>query len=110
MTAWREYLQEEFQASSALPLWREAFLGMDWIALRMSSVYRGIGIPRGDGSAVVVIPGFMGSDQYLGDMNAWLKRIDYRPTSPSAATLRPGRPRPRLHETSRMHETGGPCT
>src|SRR5713226_1831656 len=79
MTAWREYLQEEFQASSALPLWREAFLGMDWIALRMSSVYRGIGIPRGDGSAVVVIPGFMGSDQYLGDMNAWLKRIDYTP-------------------------------
>ena len=79
MTAWREYLQEEFQASSTLPLWREEFLGMDWIALRMSSVYSGIGIPRGDGSAVVVIPGFMGSDQYLGDMNAWLKRIDYTP-------------------------------
>ncbi|MEO8456607.1 MAG: hypothetical protein ABI559_02230, partial [Chloroflexota bacterium] len=37
------------------------------------------GIPRGDGSAVVVIPGFMGSDQYLGDMNAWLKRINYQP-------------------------------
>lgn len=79
MTAWRKYLQEEFQASSTLPLWREAFLGIDWLALRMSPVFRGIGIPRGDGSAVVVIPGFMGSDQYLGDMNSWLKRINYTP-------------------------------
>ncbi len=52
---------------------------MDWISLRMSSVYRGIGVPRGDGSAVVVIPGFLGSDQYLGDMNAWLRRIGYQP-------------------------------
>jgi hypothetical protein len=75
MSSWRERLQREFQASTSLPLWREAFLGVDWISLRMSPVYRGIGIPRGDQSAVVVIPGFMGSDQYLGDMNAWLRRI-----------------------------------
>jgi triacylglycerol lipase len=79
MTAWRKYLQEEFQSSSTLPLWREAFLGIDWLSLRMSPVFRGVGIPRGDKSAVVVIPGFMGSDQYLGDMNAWLKRINYTP-------------------------------
>ncbi|HET9476445.1 MAG TPA: hypothetical protein VFP63_03050 [Dehalococcoidia bacterium] len=79
MSSWRERLQREFQASTSLPLWREAFLGVDWISLRMSPVYRGIGIPRGDQSAVVVIPGFMGSDQYLGDMNAWLRRIGYRP-------------------------------
>jgi len=45
----------------------------------MSAVYRGVGIPTGDHSAVVVIPGFMGSDQYLGDMNSWLRRIGYRP-------------------------------
>ncbi len=62
-----------------MPLWREAFLGMDWLSLRMSAVYRGIGIPKGDGSAVVVIPGFMGSDQYLGDLHSWLKRVGYRP-------------------------------
>jgi pimeloyl-ACP methyl ester carboxylesterase len=79
MTASRKRLQEEFQASSSLPLWREAFLGVDWIALRMSAVYRGVGIPKGDGSAVVVVPGFMGSDQYLGDFNSWLRRIGYRP-------------------------------
>ncbi len=79
MDDWRKQVEEEFQASAALPLWREALLGVDWLSLRMSPVYRGNGIPRGDGSAVVVIPGFMGSDQYLGDMNAWLRRIGYQP-------------------------------
>jgi pimeloyl-ACP methyl ester carboxylesterase len=79
MATWRKGVDEEFQASSSLPLWREALLGIDWLALRMSPVYRGVGVPPGDGSAVVVIPGFMGSDQYLADMHAWLRRIGYRP-------------------------------
>ncbi|KKM15990.1 hypothetical protein LCGC14_1690390, partial [marine sediment metagenome] len=63
----------------ALPLWREALVGMDWLALRASSVYRGVGVPHGDGSVVVLIPGFLGSDQYLGDMFSWLRRIGYQP-------------------------------
>lgn len=71
-------IEEEFRASM-LPIWREVLLGIDWLSLRVSPVYRGQGIPHGDGSAVVVVPGFMGSDQYLGDMNAWLRRIGYTP-------------------------------
>lgn len=63
----------------ALPLWREALVGMDWLALRASPVYRGVGVPHGDGSAVVLIPGFLGSDQYLGDMFSWLRRVGYQP-------------------------------
>ena len=63
----------------ALPLWREALVGMDWLTLRASPVYRGIGVPHGDGSVVVLIPGFLGSDQYLGDMFSWLRRIGYQP-------------------------------
>ena len=70
----REGLDEDFQASTALPIWREALLGIDWLSLRMSSVFRGSGVPRGDGAAVVVVPGFMGSDQYLGDMNSCIGR------------------------------------
>ncbi len=112
MATWRKYLEEEFQSSSSLPLWREALLGIDWISLRMSPVYRGVGIPRGDGSAVVVIPGFMGSDQYLADMHAWLRRIGYRSylsgigrnsECPEILTLR-------LHETMQRayDDTGGP--
>jgi pimeloyl-ACP methyl ester carboxylesterase len=63
----------------ALPLWREALVGMDWLALRASGVYRGIDVPHGDGSVVVLIPGFLGSDQYLGDMFSWLRRMGYQP-------------------------------
>ena len=62
----------------ALPLWREALVGMDWLSLRASPVYRGIGVPHGDGSVVVLTPGFLGSDQYLGDMFSWLRRIGYQ--------------------------------
>ena len=75
----REGLDEDFQASTALPIWREALLGIDWLSLRMSPVFRGSGVPLGDGAGVVVVPGFMGSDQYLGDMNSWLRRIGYKP-------------------------------
>ncbi len=78
VAALRKHTDEEFE-SVALPLWREAFLGLDWLSLRASTVYRGIGVPRGDGSAVVVIPGFLGSDQYLGDLYSWIRRIGYRP-------------------------------
>jgi hypothetical protein len=54
-------------------------VGMDWLSLRASAVYRGNGVPHGDGSAVVLVPGFLGSDQYLGDMFSWLRRIGYQP-------------------------------
>lgn len=35
-------------------------------------------IPPGDGSAVIVIPGFMGTDFYLQEIYYWLRRIGYR--------------------------------
>lgn len=69
--------EEEFTAVP-LPLWREVLIGIDWLALRASTVYRGIGVPSGDGSGVILVPGFLGSDQYLGDMAGWLRRIGYR--------------------------------
>jgi triacylglycerol lipase len=67
------------QQSTERPLWREAFVGLDWLALRSSPVYYGLGVPRGDGSAVVVIPGFLGTDMYLQEIHSWLRRIGYRP-------------------------------
>ncbi len=67
------------QQVSQRPLWREAFVGLDWLALRSSPVYYGFGVPRGDGSAVIVIPGFLGTDSYLQEIYYWLRRIDYRP-------------------------------
>ena len=62
----------------AVPLWREVLFGIDWIALHSSPVYYGLGVPRGDGAPVIVIPGFLGSDTYLMEMYHWLRRIGYR--------------------------------
>lgn len=70
-------LQEEFE-SAALPLWREALVGLDWLSLRFSAVNRGIGVERGDGSAVVLVPGFLGTDRYLSNLQDWLNRMGYQ--------------------------------
>ena len=63
----------------AVPLWREALVGVDWLALHASPVYYGVGVSRGNGDAVIVIPGFLGSDTYLMEMYNWLRRIGYTP-------------------------------
>ncbi|MBS1810415.1 MAG: hypothetical protein JST84_19785 [Acidobacteria bacterium] len=66
--------------ATARPIWREAFAGLDWLALKASPVYYGFGVPRGDKSAVIMVPGFMGTDHYLYEMYFWLRRIGYTPT------------------------------
>ncbi|MGH7334735.1 MAG: esterase/lipase family protein [Candidatus Rokuibacteriota bacterium] len=66
------------ERAASVPLWREALAGIDWLALRASPLFYGLGVPRGDGSAVVVVPGFLGTDAYLAEMYWWLRRIGYR--------------------------------
>jgi pimeloyl-ACP methyl ester carboxylesterase len=70
-------MQEE-QAPADISIWKEVLFGAELLLLHASPVYYGLGIPRGDGSAVVVIPGFLGSDFYLSHLHAWLGRIGYR--------------------------------
>jgi len=60
-------------------LWTEALIGAEILLLHASPVYYGLGVSRGDGSGVVIIPGFLGTDSYLAEMHAWLARIGYRP-------------------------------
>jgi triacylglycerol lipase len=58
-------------------------------------VWRGDGVPRGDGRPVVLLPGFLAGDQTLALIAMWLRRLGYRPrvcgfvtnTSCSDATL-----------------------
>ncbi len=60
-------------------IWREALWGLDWLSLRFSPVYLGLGVPPGDGSPVVLVPGFLAGDAYLLEMYLWLRRIGYSP-------------------------------
>jgi len=62
-----------------IDIWKEALFGAELVLLFTSPIYYGLGIPSGDGSAVVLIPGFLNSDHYLAQMNAWLERMGYRP-------------------------------
>ena len=72
----KSFLQD--QKSASRPIWRESFIGLDWLALHASPVFYGLGIPHGDGSAVITVPGFMGTDLYLRELHSWLRRIGYR--------------------------------
>jgi triacylglycerol lipase len=66
-------------AEADVPIWREALFAAELVLLHCSAVYWGFGVPQGDGSAVVLIPGFLKNDGYLSHLHAWLTRIGYRP-------------------------------
>jgi hypothetical protein len=67
------------EAEADISIWKEALYGAELLLLHASPIYYGLGVPRGDGSAVVLIPGFLGTDQYLLPLHGWLERIGYRP-------------------------------
>jgi pimeloyl-ACP methyl ester carboxylesterase len=66
------------QESVEFPVWQEWLAGVELAFLQVSPVYWGFGIPHGDGSAVVLIPGFLGTDLYLTQLAIWLRRIGYK--------------------------------
>ncbi len=47
--------------------------------LLVDPVAYGRGVPRGDGRAVVVLPGFLASDNSLLLLRSWLRIVGYRP-------------------------------
>jgi len=63
---------------SPLPILYEPFLLLEFAALRLSPVYYGLGVPAGDGTAVVIIPGLLGMDLILFELYGWLARVGYR--------------------------------
>ena len=66
-------------AEAKIPIWREVLCSAELLLLHCSPVYWGFGVPQGDGAAVVLIPGFLKSDGYLGQLHSWLARIGYKP-------------------------------
>lgn len=60
------------------PLWRESLAGVEAAALFRSSVWRGGGVPDGQGRPVLLIPGFMAGDGSMSTMTRWLRENGYR--------------------------------
>jgi triacylglycerol lipase len=61
------------------PFWLEGRAGLEQLALVADPVFRGAGVPRGGGQAVLLIPGFLAGDWSLGLLAGWLWRVGYRP-------------------------------
>ena len=75
-----ELYQDDHSVQPApTPIANELGFYCEWLKLRCSPVYWGLGVPRGKGQPVVVVPGFMGTDLSLMELYWWLARIGYQP-------------------------------
>src|SRR5919109_1651323 len=59
------------------PLWRESRVALEAAQLLRSPVWRGVGVPPGDGRGVLLVPGFLAGDGTLGTMAKWLRSNGY---------------------------------
>ena len=59
--------------------WAEPRCVFELARLLVDPVFRGEGVPRGDGRPVILMPGFLAGDQTLVVIAAWLRRLGYRP-------------------------------
>jgi triacylglycerol lipase len=57
----------------------ESRAGLERIRLTRDPVFRGVGVPRGRGQPVLLIPGFLAGDWSLSVMARWLQLLGYRP-------------------------------
>ena len=64
--------------SQAVKLWDPLAL-REFAALLRDPVFRGRGVPHGDGRPVLLIPGFLSGDWSLRIMQSWLQRLGYTP-------------------------------
>src|SRR6202158_2386141 len=62
-----------------ISIWSEVLFAVELLMLHAAPVYYGLGAPRGDGSAVILIPGFLFPYHYLLPLHTWLGRIGYEP-------------------------------
>src|SRR3954468_3507540 len=63
------------------PMLLEGRVGLEAASLLRDPVWRGIGVPRGQGQPVLLIPGFMAGDPSLTLMTRWLRELGYRTKS-----------------------------
>ncbi|MBI3758275.1 MAG: hypothetical protein HY269_00775 [Deltaproteobacteria bacterium] len=67
-------------ATAAIGITAEAIqTAAEFSQLVVDPVFFGLGVPRGDGHPVMVIPGFLADDRYLNTLRTWLRRMGYAP-------------------------------
>jgi hypothetical protein len=59
------------------PVWLEARAPFEQLRLGRDPVFAGVGLPRGGGEPVLLVPGFMGGDSSLATLRDWLLRMGY---------------------------------
>jgi pimeloyl-ACP methyl ester carboxylesterase len=73
---WRAAASAATLAALAARAWQPV---AEFALLLNDPVYRGRGVPRGDGHSVLVLPGLLGGDRYLDPLRGWLRRVGYTP-------------------------------
>jgi pimeloyl-ACP methyl ester carboxylesterase len=61
------------------PIWRESRVPLEYTRLMLDPVWKGKGIPHGDGRQTLLVCGFLAGDPSMTTMARWLKRIGHRP-------------------------------
>jgi len=69
---------QEYQEAN-VPILSEVLFAAELVLLHAAPLYYGLGIPHGDGSAVILIPAFLCPNVYLTPLHQWLARIGYKP-------------------------------
>ena len=62
-------------------LWRESRAPWEYRALQRDPVWEGEGVADGEGMPVLLIPGFIADDRYMGPLKLWLRRMGYTPAA-----------------------------
>lgn len=62
-----------------VPILGEVLFAAELVLLHAAPSYYGLGVPHGDGSAVILLPAFLCPDAYLTPLHQWLARIGYKP-------------------------------
>jgi len=68
---------DEMERTAWTAPWHEIAAPLEWLRLRVSPLFRGAGVPRGDGAPVVLVAGFLLRGRYLATLRDWLARLGY---------------------------------
>jgi len=74
------------RTNAAPPVWLESRAPLELARLHRDPLFAGADLPRGDGSPVLLVPGFMGGDGSLVTLRDWLLRLGYE-AEPSGITF-----------------------